>query len=888
MVGKTISHYRVTAKLGAGGMGEVYRAHDERLERDVALKVLPAKTLADEAARKRFRKEALALSKLNHPNIATVYDFGTEDGIDFLVMEYVAGETLAEKASNAALTGRQVARLGEQVAEALVEAHEQGVIHRDLKPANVMVTPRGQAKVLDFGLAKLLRPVSETSSTESFSATSGAVGTLPYMAPEQLQGEPVDARTDLHALGVLLYEISTGQRPFREELATRLTDAILHQQPVTPRALNVRVSPELERIILKCLEKDPEDRYQSAKEVGVDLRHLVSSASDSVVRAETAVQTRSRWAGPLVGAVTGALLVVLAGLLIWKPWQTGPATPQPARRLVISLPEGQPLAVARSTPLGLGRPSLALSPDGTRLVYTAEHSGTTQLYLRPMDQFEATPIPGTEGAFNPFFSPDSQWVGFFTETNLKKVSLLGGEPVTVCEARNPYGASWGTDDTIFFARIEGNSLSRVSAAGGNPQQVTPPKSREVLGRLVWPEILPGGSDVLLTIHRGGRPRIGALSLATQEVKILLEGGTGARYLPTGHLVFVRGGTLYAVAFDPARLEVKGNPVPVLEGVRTEFYGAAQFTFAGNGSMVYVPGRAQTDRRLVWVDRQGNAEPLGAPIRQYGTFKFSPDGDRLVVVIGGNLWIYDIARGTLTRITSEGGAGAVTWSPDGKRVVYRSAIGEGKSGLFLKRADGSGEAELLLSGDNASRPVPYSWSPDGRDLLFSDRHSATDEDIWVLPVEGDRKPRPFIRMPFSQWGPSFSPNGRWVAYISDESGRYEVYVVPFPGPGGKWPISTEGGEEPVWAPGGDELYYRNGRRWMAVPVNTEGGFTAGKPRLLFVGNYVNVPGISYDIAPDGRRFLLIKEAEEQSAPRQLNVVLNWFDEVRRRVAAAGQN
>ena len=665
MIGKTISHYHVTAALGAGGMGEVYRATDTRLDRDVALKVLPAGALADEAARKRFRKEALALSKLNHSNIAVVHDFDTYEGIDFLVMEFVEGTTLAGRIVDGALSEKEAAKIGAQVAEALDEAHEQGVIHRDLKPGNVMVTAKGRAKVLDFGLAKLLKPEGHESSTMSASSSTTVAGTLPYMAPEQLQSEPVDGRTDLYALGVLLYETATGRRPFLEDTAPKLTDAILHHEPVTPRALNARVTPEFERIILKSLEKDPDERYQSAKEVAVDLRRLRGSTSDlGIARRHRAPWQKAEFSWTVAGVMT----VVAFALALWVPWRE--ETSLPPMRFSVEIPQGESFQAG-------GGPAAVISPDGTRLALNLAGVGVdrgSKLIVRSLDQLQATEISGTGDAHSPFFSPDGEWIGFFGNGKLKKVSVRGGATVTLGAEQAAQGGSWGEDGAIIFAATNNSGLSRVSSAGGTPEAVTTLDEEKEETAHRWPQVLPGGKAVLFTVlaRSVGEPYIEVQSLETGERKTLQQGGIYGRYLPTGHLAYVREGTLFAAPFDLGRLEVTGPPTPIVEDVQiSQVTASAQFDFSQTGTLVYVHGgETGNEMSIFWMDQKGKAEPLLPTPRNYYNPSFSPDGRRLAVQIteGSNrdLWVYELEQETLTRLTfDEGHDHTPKWTPDGQ-------------------------------------------------------------------------------------------------------------------------------------------------------------------------------------------------------------------------------
>jgi serine/threonine-protein kinase len=586
------------------------------------------------------------------------------------------------------------------------------------------------------------------------------------------------------------------------------------------------------------------------------------------------------WA--LAAISTLVLLALTAGNAL-----RGPRPPaRPVTRLVVNLPPTDRLALGFT-------PVLAMSPDGARLVYVANRGGNRQLYVRQLERFEATPIPGTEGAESPFFSPGGQSVGFFADGKLKKVSLSGGAPLTLCSASANRGASWGPDDTIIFTPSNlFSGLFRVSAGGGTPKPLTVPDPKKGAFSHRWPEILPRGKALLFTLWGGGSfddARIALLSLDTGERRVLVEGGTYGRYVPSGHLVYARAGGLLAVPFDLKRLEVTGPPLPIVEGVAmTAITGAAEFGASADGSLAYVPG-AETgvERTLVWVDRKGTAQPLSAPPRPYGDPRLSPDGQRVALeIVHGNsgVWVYDLGRGTSTRLIETGGTllASPVWTPDGKRVTF-SSLASGGWDLDWMSADGSGGPERLAPGE--SLQWPGSWSPDGQALAFSKTDPTTGSDIWVLNLKPERKAQPFLQTPANESGGMFSPDGRWLAYQSDESGRWEVYVRPFPGPGGKTQISAEGGVEPVWARNGRELFYRNGDKMMATAVETKPTFAAAKPKLLFERHYEPSPQsflANYDVSPDGQRFLMINASEQEQASTQINVVQNWFEELERRV------
>jgi len=886
--GTRLGPYEVVALIGAGGMGEVYRARDTRLNRDVALKVLPEAFARDTQRMARFEREAKLLASLNHPNIAAIYGLEESGPIRALVMELVEGPNLAERIRCGPVPMDEALPIARQVADAVEYAHENNVIHRDLKPANIKVKADGVVKVLDFGLAKALsdEPTEadmSNSPTLSMAATMQGVilGTAAYMAPEQAKGKKVDRRADVWAFGVVLYEMLTGKPLFSGETVAETLASVMLKEPAFA-ALPSNSPPAIRNLLRRCLERVPKRRLQHAGEARILIEDILSGAAPAEPVAARGIRSLGRRT-LLVGA--GCLIAACAatGLAVWR---LRPATPpQPVSRFVVPLLANEQLR-------GTTGPMVALSPDGTQLAYVAGTGGQGQIYLRAMDSLEARPIAGTEGnPVNPFFSPDGQWIGFFAAGKLKKVSVSGGAVMTLCDGAFPRGATWGANDTIVFALGNSPGLSQISAAGGDPQVLT--KLGEGEGAHHWPQFLPDGKAVLYAIGTPGifdDASIAVQRLDTGDRRILIRGGTYPRYVPTGHLIYYRAGTIMAVPFDASRLDVLGTPAPAVEGVMagTGNGGAAQFSFSGLGSLVYVPGVLQAaERTLVWVDRKGTETPLSAPPRSYDDLSLSPDGRQVAVQLlepaPGSIWIYDVPRGTLARLTFEATANLPVWTPDGKRIIYAvSRPGANGNSLSWKAADGSGAEERLMTSEFV--PETSSVSFDGKALAFHAVSPATGQDIWVVPLEGERKPKPFLQTPFSELDPVFSPDGRWLAYASTESGRNEIYVQPFPGPGGKWLISTGGGAEPLWSRDGRELFYRSRDGMMAVDIQTQPVFQAATPRMLFEGrSYLIGRGPDYDISPDGQRFLMIKQVESRGpALNQINVVLNWFEELKRRV------
>jgi Tol biopolymer transport system component len=881
LIGRELGSYQIISLLGAGGMGEVYRARDTRLDRIVAIKVFPQQFANQTDLRERFEREARAIASLNHPHICVLHDVGRQDGMDYLVLEYLEGETLADRVKKGPLPLVEVLRYAVEIADALDKAHRKGITHRDLKPGNIMLTKSG-AKLLDFGLAKLGRIAGQAKSLselptekDAITAQGTILGTLQYMAPEQVEGKQVDARTDIFAFGVVIYEMATARKAFEGQSQGSLVAKILDAEPIPMSSLQPMTPPALDHLVNRCLAKDPDERWQSAKDICEQLRWISGSIPAS---AEVkSVPAYKNWRKTLAWTAMGVVACAIVGIFAWM---YKPAPTQPVTRTVINLAPGQQLAGLENGP------AVALSPDGTHLAYVARQGGTQQIYLRAMDSLEARPIPGSEGAVNPFFSPDDQWLGFFASGKLNKVSVSGGAAVILGDAGNPRGASWGSQGIIAFTPSPTSLLLQAPGAGGVERWLI--RSKEVGNGEQWPEFLPGGKAVLFVAGTSGSDSgVAVQSLGTGERRDLIPGATQPRYASSGHLVYGQRGSLLAVPFDPQRLAVTGGPVPLVDGVlQSPISGATHYSIANNGSLVYVLGGVRSiQRRLVWVNRNGAEQPLGAPARAYQYPRLSPDGRRIAVGINEQdfqIWLYDVSQEMLTRFTFAGNFNnSATWTPDGKRIAFMSNS-DGPSNVFWQLADGSGSPERLTTGVN--RQIPQSWSPDGQKLAFFQINPNKETGIWMLRMS-DRKAQPFVEAAFDAMTPRFSPDGSWLAYVSDESGRGEVYIQSYPGPGGKRQITTEGGTEPVWNPNGREMFYRSGGKMMAVDIATQPSFLVGKPRLLFEGPYLPSPLAppNYDVSPDGQRFLMVKPAEqEQAPPTQINVVLNWFEELKRRV------
>ncbi len=886
--GSQLGSYEILALAGAGGMGEVYVAKDTNLSRKVALKVLPPAMESPERL-KRFEREAKTVAALNHPNIVHVYSVEESEGVHFITMELVQGKTLTELIPKSGMSLKQFFEIAIPLADALSAAHERGIIHRDLKPDNLMVGDDGRLKVLDFGLAKLKQEFAQSGLSElptrSVTQEGRIVGTVAYMSPEQAEGKNLDHRSDIFSMGIILYLMATGRSPFRGDTATSVLSSIIKDTPPSVTEVNPVLPNLLGRIIRRCQVKDPERRFQTAKDLRNELEELKHDVDSGVVLGEAVPAPAKRSAIPwtMIAVVAAVVAVMFGGLAVWWPSRTVPPASQSTRRFAVTLP-----GLVTDTPSFL----LTLSRDGRTLVYRHTSEGSDMLYRRSMDALEVSPIRDTEGAINPFLSPDGKWVGFFRQGELKKVSLAGGSSITVCDAPRWSAASWGPDDTIVFNN-RSSGLSRVSANGGVPEPLTVVESE---GEVHWsPHFLPGGKAVLFTSWSWTGPRrIMVLSLDTGEQRDLVGGtgfldSTGPRFAG-GHILFGRGQSLWAVPFDVNGLEIKGEPFLALEGIRVAMNMIPQFAVADDGTLVYVTSTGAVARKLVWVDRKGKEEPTTLPPAKYGTARLSPDGTRVAVTLEGDVWVAELARGTRTRVTTNPGLDILpSWTPDGKRVVFDSHREEPLLGLHWKAADGTGSAERLMSMEED--PGNSHWSPDGKTLVFFYWVKAQHIDIGVLSMEGERAWEPLIHTESNETAPALSPDGRWIAYASDETGQYEVYVQRFPGLGERRLISTGGGMQPTWSPDGKELFYR---RWyddamMVVPIDTVSTLTVGDPAILFEGSYCRFGGFpfvrDYDIAPDGKRFLMIKDVrppEEIPPPEQITVVLNWFQELERLV------
>jgi Tol biopolymer transport system component len=896
----SIAHYRILSKLGEGGMGAVFRATDTKLNRDVAIKILPDAFAADPDRLARFAREAQVLASLNHPNIAAIY--GLEERA--LVLELVEGPTLADRIAQGPIPGEEALPIARQIAEALEYAHERGIVHRDLKPANVKVTPEGRVKVLDFGLAKALGgdpaagdPASSPTLTMRATMAGLILGTAGYMSPEQAKGKPVDCRADIWAYGVLFVEMLTGVSMYQGETVSETLASVIKDKPDLER-LPASTSPAIRRLLRRCLDKDPRRRLQSIGEARIAIDDApLEEAAVAPAPAAAAPARGSRWT--LAAVAVCALAAIACGVGWWRSMR-----PVERRMMRFSVDLG-PDSIRG------GQITAAISPDGQRLAYMVRGpGGLSHLATRLLDQSAGAVLAGTGNAEHPFFSPDSQWIGFFAEQKMKKISVQGGAAVTLCETTGPPRGAWWAEDGNIIANIDNSRLFRVPSAGGNPELVGKPEQHgERTWR--WPQVVNHGQTVIFT---GAATAIGlgyenanieALSLKSGQVKVLQRGGYFGRYLPSGHLTYIHQGTLFAAAFDLERLEVVGSPAPVVEEVAgVSAQGGGQLDFSGTGTFVYLSGKGPDSTwALSWIDATGNADPVWVNGTAILTPKLSPDGKRIAGAIGGDIHVYDIARGSSTRLTFNAAEQnrRLVWAPDGKHLVYSSQTNDGWV-LSWIRADGASQPYKLygIGGGETGVISPGSFSPDGRRLAIAQLDAAGQSSkIVVLPLDLSDAERPVPGMPetvVSDAGgngdPMFSPDGRWLAYIVFGSQGAQVFVRPYPATAtsGRWQVAGAG-RFPLWAPNGRELFYQSsdGRLW-SVAVHTSGqSFSAGKPQPWGSAAVARTGGfMSFDIAGDGRRFLgfpTSASASEDKSGVHVQVLLNFFDELKRRVPAA---
>jgi serine/threonine protein kinase/Tol biopolymer transport system component len=903
LTGARIGSYEIVSPLGAGGMGEVYRARDTRLKRDVAIKILPDAFAHDHDRLTRFQREAELLATLNHPNIAAVYGLEQSAGSSAIVLELIDGETLAERLHRGPMRVEEALQIATQIAEALEAAHEKGIIHRDLKPANVKITPDGSVKVLDFGLAKAMEtaPSSATlshSPTLSMMATQAGVilGTAAYMSPEQAKGFPADQRSDIFSFGTVLYEMLTGRQPFHGDTAPDVLASVLVRD-ADLSALPPNLNPRLPELLKRCLDKTPKKRWQAVGDLRAEIEAIGATPRTTPALGMARLPL---WKLAMLAALMTVAGSLLTGVTVWNLRPPMPSTTPTIARFLMPLGEGQQFT-------NTGRSFLSMSPSGTQLVYVANQ----RVYLRSMADLEARPVDmsaGPAGVTNPVFSPDGRSIAFYSlaDAIIKKISVTGGAPVTICPADNPFGMSWDRDTIVYGQGSKG--ILSVSANGGKPTLTASVTSDEFA---YGPQILPGGQHLLFTVATGtaldrwDKARIVVQSLPSGDRKTLIDGGSDGRYVPTGHLVYAVSGSLFAVPFDVARLEVRGGPAPIVEGVMRptatpNTTGVAQFAFSGTGSLVYVPGPAvagSSQGKLAWIDRKGVVEPLALPAGSYAHPRLSPDGKHLVYdTLQGTdaiVWMYDLSGTSAPRRLTFGGRNQVpVWSANGERVAFQSDR-DGDQAIFWQRADGTGTAERLTKPEQGTVHVPESWSSDGKTLLYQ-MTKGPERSLWTLSFP-NRTATPFDGVHSGGAGgtsiatnAAFSPDGRWVAYSAGgQPATYALFVQPFPTTGATYQITAPAAIHPLWSRDGKELFFDTGPTGFAgVTVSTQPSFVFGSPVALPKGGAVDLGPIgprNNDISSDGQRFLVVVNATASPigpAP-QIEVVLNWFEDLKAR-------
>jgi len=873
--GTRLGRYEIRAKLGEGGMGEVYLARDGKLNRDVAIKVLPAALSKDPDRLRRFEQESQAAGALNHPNILAVYDVGTHDDAPYIVSELLEGESLKKRLDDGPLPHRKAIDYAVHIAQGLAAAHDKGIIHRDLKPDNLFITSDDRVKILDFGIAKLVSPISEDApqteiATRKVQTDPGTViGTVGYMSPEQVRGKHIDHRSDIFSLGAVLYEMLSGQRAFRRENAVETLNAILKEEPTDLLTTTRNVSPALERVVWHCLEKSPERRFQSATDVAFALEALSGVGTRSTEQTMMTTAPRARWVTKerVVWASVCALL--LAAALLFAYWSRRPTTNATAVRLGLVTPPEASL------------PSrVTISPDGQRVVFIANSAdGKRLLWVRALDSLAAQPLGGTEGALSPFWSPDSRFVGYFAAGKLLKIDASGGRPQTICNAEESRGGAWSANGTIVFAGSDG--LHRVSSQGGTVSLATKVAPREEAHR--WPYFLPDGNHFIFLADAATTEdhhiRVG--SLDSQETQILFGAISRVAYAPPAYLLYVNQGALMVRGFDPNSLKLTGEPATIVEhvaemGPNHEY----DFSVSENGVLAYQSGNPNA--QLIWFDRDGKKLKTAGEIGNHADVALSPDGRRAAIGMldaddrNSDVWVVDLDRNSSSRLTFDpSGDGSALWSPDGNKILFGSnRAGNGHVDLYLKSADGAGEDQLLLQSD--AEKYPTSWSADGQYIFFENWVLKAKTAIWLVPMTGDRQPKPVLQTTsFNQFQGKLSRDGHFLAYTSDESGRPEVYVQPFPTTGGKWQISSGGGALPLWRADGKELFFlAEGGKVMSAEINTAGGFQSAAPRQLFQADIKNRGDVwPYDVRADGQAFL-VNVLAEGSGAAPLTIVLNW--------------
>ena len=895
MIGKTILHYKILEKLGEGGMGEVFKAQDTKLDRFVALKFLPSQLTASEDDKARFVQEAKAASAMNHPNICTIHSIEEYNNQLFIVMEFVEGKTLKDKKDS--ISQKQILEIGIQVAEGLAAAHEKGIVHRDIKPENIMIRKDGIAQIMDFGLAKLYKD----SNVSRLTKAGSTVGTMGYMSPEQVQGLDVDHRTDIFSFGVVLYELLAGESPFKGMHETAIMYEIVNVEAPPISTVKDGIDPELDEIILECLEKDKDERYQSAKELSKDLRKVKRSTghrksrvyntsnfenANVNIKAKSGVFDSNFKQKLFKNKIPIAIIAVLAiAFLVTLYNLLNSSNEFSVKPMHLSLNINDGIALGPFS-------SFAISPDGSSIVYVVNRANSRMLYLRRLDSFEGKVMPGTEGAYSPAFSPDNKWVGFFTNTGFKKILLSSGAVISLSKGQIdiPY-FYWAKDNNLYFSPQYTGGIYRATSENDKLESVAEPdvKKGEISYR--FPELLPDNNTLIFSSESGnesGNSKILVKDLSSGEVKTLINNAGYPQYLKTGYLTYTKGNTLFAVKFNPANMSISGTPFPMIPEVATiPQFGFAEISISENGTLVYLPGGPlSTVRNIVWVDKSGKvlkSTDLNQPVED---MNLSPDGQKIAVTIEGilySIWIYDIQRETLSRLTYNADDRDPLWMPDGKSIVYGS-FRKGYYGLFLASTENNSN-EIMLRKSKYWMD-PYSISSDGKYLFYSELDSLSNEHAFYMELKKGAKGISIADLKFSSRIAAISPNNKYIAYQGEESGKNEIYVVPFKSPGSKTQVSINGGIRPLWSLDGKILYYFENEKLMKVSVNTGPQFSADAPKEVFSAkDYYIETGHFYALEPGTNNFIMLKEKDSKYSQNSLNIIPNWNEEVKNKLANA---
>ena len=900
--GTRLGPYEISAQIGVGGMGEVYRARDTKLNRDVAIKILPDSFATDPDRLARFTREAQVLASLNHPNIAHIHGLEESNGVRALVMELVEGEDLAQRIARGAIPLDEALPIAKQIAEALEAAHEHGIIHRDLKPANIKVRPDGTVKVLDFGLAKAMDPLasspevsrSPTITTPAVTHAGIVLGTAAYMSPEQAKGKPLDKRTDVWAFGCVLYEVLAGVRAFDGDDVSDTMASVLKSDPDWER-LPAGTPTPIRTLLRRCLTKDRKRRLADIADARIEIEEAIIGAGAAAPTA----RTKTRW----MGTTLAIGIAVLVGALAGRALTTKEPEARNLTRASVSVAPADRIAVYSANTPRPSRTAFAISPDGRIIVFSGTRGAETELFKRPLDQAAATPMDGTIDATSPVFSPDGQWIAFAANGKLRKVPTAGGPTTDIADlgvGKVIFGLDWGQKETIAFSI--GSAILRVPSSGGTPETVvsTDPGQRANIGQPHW---LPGERGLFYTevIRAPFASRLLVLPQEGTDARVVVDGATDGRFVATGHLLYMKNGALVGAPFDLAQLRVTGTAVTLVDDVMHSMggnidfnTGAGQFAVGLDGTLVYALGGVFPDpsSQMVWVNRRGEETSLTQPPAGFYNLRLSPDGRRLAyartrpgsngVTADRDIWVYDLERSAPTRLTLTESYRNPLWAPDGQSLVF-SDMSNG--GLYTMAANGNGVPEHL---NTVEQKLVSAASVTGDGLLAF----VAGAEIWTVPLNGSRKPELFLKTPYTLSHPVFSPDGRWIAYCSEETGRSEVYVQSFPNAGQKTPISVEGGSEPVWARSGRELFYTEGFAsstiitMMVTDIDTKERISAGRPRRLFSGDYFSLrPTRAYDVSADGQRFIMAKNVRQDlKSTTQIEIVLNWTDELRRRIPA----